>query len=229
MVRIIFVILLFTVGLPGHGQVFAPSFNPFSSCQPPSTFANQKVREILQTINASGIQVPNFILCKNYYVPNAYAQAYRIQQFDVVQIGYRIDYNPRWFGQSDVAVGNDWALVGVLSHEIGHLQHFLQLNRPSASNPVRDMYQAYIPQLAELRADKFAGFTLAKMGASLDDIISVQRTLFTLHGSLTHPNSLTRLQKLFEGYVDGGGANPAQVQAMMAEQQNLANRYTRWE
>jgi hypothetical protein len=83
----------------------------------------------------------------------------------------------------------DWAATGVMAHEIGHHLQGHTVRR-GGSNPE-----------SELEADKFAGFILQRMGASLDDSLAGWRQLGSDAPSLTHPPRKARLDAVTNGWI----------------------------
>lgn len=95
--------------------------------------------------------------------------------------------------------GNTWAPVSIMAHEIGHHLSGHTIT-PGGSQPP-----------TELEADKFSGFVLYKMGASLPD---AQKAMATLVADgpdgTTHPGRGKRLAAIEEGWQQacvqqGGG------------------------
>ncbi len=90
----------------------------------------------------------------------------------------------------------DWAATGVIAHEIGHhLQgHTIQAggSRPEV----------------ELEADRFAGFILQKMGATLDQALAGWKEFSNDQETLTHPGKQTRLAAVTNGWVAARDLNP---------------------
>lgn len=84
---------------------------------------------------------------------------------------------------------NNWAEVSILAHEIGHhlAGHTLLMekNRPDL----------------ELEADKFSGFILYKMGASLADAQIAMKTFSPDTGNSSHPGKKARLAAITNGWV----------------------------
>lgn len=104
--------------------------------------------------------------------------------------GY-ITYDPIWFGEMKRRYGFH-APVGVLAHEVGHIA--LGIRVP---NWIQDWSD-------EARADFFAGYSLAKLRA---DPRSIQAWLST-EGRMAdhrHPDGMTRIAVVREGYKKGGG------------------------
>jgi hypothetical protein len=85
----------------------------------------------------------------------------------------------------------DWAAVSIVAHEIGHHLSGHTLDREGSRPPM------------ELEADKFSGFILYKMGASLDQAKIAMISLADEEGSSTHPPRSARLAAITNGWVEG--------------------------
>ncbi len=99
-------------------------------------------------------------------------------------------YDPRLLAYTDQQSGNYWASMSILAHEIGHhLSGHTITNK--GSNPSD-----------ELEADKFSGFVLYKLGASLSQAKAAMETLGSETESLTHPAKQRRLEAIEKGWND---------------------------
>lgn len=217
---------------------YAQNYNPFSTCNPPAPYAIEVFKEVLKTARTYA-NIPPVTFCRNDFVPNAYAQVFGVPQniqlpngFWVQQMMpiYRIDYNPNFMGQADVSVNNKFAIVGILAHEIGHIEHFSHVGNPSDPASWKANYDLNVPWEKELRADEFSGYVLAKMGASTKDVVDTQRTIFSLHINPNYADSVTRLRRMFSGYRAGkdGGLSDKELNEVIEAQTNIANQYLRW-
>ena len=102
-----------------------------------------------------------------------------------------IGFNPAFIKEANQAAnGNSWAAVSIMAHEIGHhlAGHTIQ---PGGSQPP-----------IELEADKYSGFVLYKMGASLDDSLAAIKALVPEgSNSPTHPSQGKRISAITEGWM----------------------------
>ena len=135
------------------------------------------VKWIRKICQYSGLE-PNFVV-KSANVPNAAAAVVNGQRV--------ILYNPTFFNQMKAMTGADWASISVIAHEIGHHLQGHTLER-SGSRP-----------LIELQADKFSGFILAKMGASLSEV-SAGLSVLNFPATATHPSSYERINAVKKGW-----------------------------
>lgn len=96
---------------------------------------------------------------------------------------------------------NDWAPISIMAHEIGHHLSGHTLVPGGSQPPI------------ELEADRFSGFVLNKMGASLPDTTRAIETLIAEADGATHPGRAKRLKAVSAGWTDsceqGGKADCA--------------------
>ena len=86
--------------------------------------------------------------------------------------------------------GTDWSAISILAHEIGHHLQGHTLDG-LGSRPIK-----------ELQADKFSGFVLNKLGASLRNAQAAINELQSEQGSSTHPPKADRLAAIERGWND---------------------------
>jgi hypothetical protein len=121
---------------------------------------------------------------------------YRIVEADVkTAIAYikgsqrYIGYNPEFIKRVKKTAMTDWAAISVLAHEIGH--HLSgHTVKPKGINPGD-----------ELAADKFSGFILCQMGASLDEAKSALNSIGKEIDTINHPDIQSRLQAVSNGWL----------------------------
>lgn len=99
-------------------------------------------------------------------------------------------YNQRFMRKVRDTTKNNWSEISILAHEIGHhlSNHTFQF---TGSRPK-----------FELEADRFSGFVLQRMGASLDDAVAVMERMVSQKGSATHPARSARVAAVTNGWVD---------------------------
>lgn len=138
---------------------------------------------------ASGLSANFTIVAGN--VPNACATM--IYNSQTKELERYIIYNQTFMHNISNKI-NYWASISILAHEVGHHLngHSLQLggSRPSL----------------ELEADKFSGFILAKLGATLEDAQSAINSLVSEEGSVTHPPKSARLAAIANGWYQNSNA-----------------------
>ena len=165
------------------------ALNGFNS----SSEANDALDRILSTIGVS----KNFVMQECSNVSNASA-------LQVEGVRY-IFYNPQWMRN----VNNKTSYGGLftLAHEVGHhinghaLDWILYATESVNSKTLSER------RAQELEADEFAGFVLAKLGASLNETTAVIRGSVDNSDDTysTHPSLDKRLVSIKKGYLNGSG------------------------
>lgn len=97
-------------------------------------------------------------------------------------------YDPKLLSYSDSKSGSYWSSMSILAHEIGH--HLSGHTITSKGSNPKD----------ELEADKYSGFVLYKLGATLEDATNAIRTLGSTTGSTTHPPKSERIKAITQGW-----------------------------
>ena len=150
--------------------------------------AEDALNKILNVIGASR----NFLLVPCDEISNALAITYKGERY--------ILYDKSFLNKLEV-LSNDWSSLFVLAHEVGH--HINGHTRDFLISDKIDSQTFEERREEELEADEFAGFVLANLGASINDI----NELFDIIGAKgddtysTHPNKDKRIAASKRGYV----------------------------
>jgi hypothetical protein len=148
------------------------------------TSDNEAQTTLARIMNASGLPSNFKLIAGN--VPNACA----VLKYNTVtqSLDRYIIYNQTFMQKVKESI-NDWASISILAHEIGHhlSGHSLQAGGSR-------------PEL-ELEADKFSGFILQKLGATLEQSESAVNVLINEEGSSTHPGKSARLAAIANGWT----------------------------
>jgi hypothetical protein len=96
-------------------------------------------------------------------------------------------YDPQLIADIENITDHDWSAVFIFAHEIGH--HL-------AGHTLEQEYN----RDNELEADYFAGFILARMGATLDEAQSVMNLLLDHPNMTDHPPQAERLAAIKQGW-----------------------------
>ncbi|MEQ1713252.1 MAG: PAN domain-containing protein, partial [Hyphomicrobium sp.] len=110
-----------------------------------------------------------------------------------------IGFNRAFMQGLKKGVANEWPLVGIAAHEIGHHagnHNFLPMDNCKLNNEV------------ELEADFYAGFALGKMLVKLDDATSALHQL-PKDADCEHPGRLERIAVAKEGWQKATGVTIA--------------------
>ena len=149
--------------------------------------AENALEKILSVIGAS----KNFNLQQCDDINNALAITYK---------GDRYILYDKNFMKLITDYTDDWSSMFILAHEVGH--HINGHTRDAALGTILDETTLEKQRQEELEADKFAGFVLAKLGASLDQTVAAVNLVSTNEDDLylTHPNKNKRLEAINFGY-----------------------------
>ncbi len=143
----------------------------------PDEAANRAVDKILKYTGLN----KNFII-KAANVNNAEASIQGNTRF--------VLYSQEFMIRIKQITNTDWAAVSIMAHEIGHhLQGHTLLSggsRPSI----------------ELEADKYSGFILQKMGATLEQALAAMKAIPNENGTETHPGKQARLAAITNGWIE---------------------------
>jgi hypothetical protein len=149
--------------------------------------ADDALNDILAVIGAA----KNFYLIPCDKINNALALTYKGERF--------ILYDKDFIGKISKAT-NDWSGKFILAHEVGH--HINGHTRDFLIASLVDGLTNEKQREEELEADEFAGFIVAKLGASynqaselMDVISSVKDDKYS-----THPNKFKRLEAIKRGF-----------------------------
>ena len=137
----------------------------------------EALNALRRVLRHTGLE-PNFVI-RAANVPNAVASIQGKKRY--------VLYNQKFMMSVRDATNTDWGLTSILAHEIGHhLQGHTLVS--GGSRPE-----------SELQADKYSGFVLQRMGATLDQAQAAMQ-LTNEKGSETHPGRNARLAAIVNGW-----------------------------
>ncbi|TAE34008.1 MAG: hypothetical protein EAZ91_01480 [Cytophagales bacterium] len=111
--------------------------------------------------------------------------------FATVMGGQRfVIYDGAFMQRIDDVTNTDWSAISIMAHEIGHHLQGHTIDGKGAR-----------PQ-KELEADKFSGFVLHQLGASLEESFAAIRALGSDYPSATHPARAPRLEAIRKGWLE---------------------------
>ncbi len=116
-----------------------------------------------------------------------------------------IIYNVIFMEEIKKKSGQYWSLISIMAHEVGHHLSF------HLSKDIDD-------HTAELEADYFSGFVLAKLDATLEQALAAMRELGSPLSSKTHPKRDDRLQAIATGWKTGGSKKVPDITAVRTPQ-----------
>lgn len=144
--------------------------------------AEDRVRQIVDNIISYSGLPNNFKLYRTDFINNAFAA--------IVEGERIIVYDSKLFNNVDWYSDSFWSSVSILAHEIGH--HL----SGHTGNGLGSNHKT------EMEADKFSGFVLYKMGASLEQSLKAMNLLASEIDSETHPSKFKRLRAIKEGWEE---------------------------
>ena len=155
--------------------------------------AEDAVNKILSVIGAS--QKPILHACSN--INNAVAAVYKGQRY--------ILYDRDFMNSLTTGSNQYWSNMFILAHEVGHHINGHSLDIILYANDVIDPKSLEERRNQELEADEFAGFVLAKLGASLTETSKVISKLprISNENSSTHPSKDKRIKSVRIGFKKG--------------------------
>jgi hypothetical protein len=186
------------------------SFSPEKEITTKSIYGNNtdSDKAVVSILDQVGL-IKNFEVLESSAVDNAAAVVYNNERY--------ILYNHNFMEIANRISNNSWASISILAHEIGHHLQGHTLDNKGSRPPL------------ELEADKFSGFVLAKMGASLEDAQSAILNLVSEKPSDTHPSRSKRLKAIASGFADGtkkkNSLNINDVQVKSSNKNNAVGFY----
>ncbi len=126
------------------------------------------------------------IECSN--TDNCFATVLKGQRFIV--------YDAAFMQSIEEETETDWSAISIMAHEIGH---HLQGHTIDG--------QGGQPQ-KEIEADKFSGFVLHQLGASLEESLVAVKALGDEHATLTHPAKPARIDAIRKGWLEAEAMYP---------------------
>jgi len=155
-------------------------FNSFNEYEIPLLPPELRVVQIIDNIVKFSGLPNNFLIYRSDYINNAYASIVNGERIIV--------YDPKLFLDIELYSETYWTSVSILAHEIGH-----HLSGHTGDNIGSVPYK-------ELEADKFSGFILYKMGATLEQSLKAMKLIASDYESDTHPAKQRRLRSIIEGW-----------------------------
>ena len=155
--------------------------------------ANNAVDKILSVIGTS--QKPILQPCSN--INNAVAASYKGQRY--------ILYDKDFMESLTVGRNKYWSNMFILAHEVGHHINGHSLDIILYQNDVINPKSLSTRRSQELEADEFAGFVLAKLGATFDQTSKVLLNIPKISNDYdsTHPSTDKRIRAVKNGWEKG--------------------------
>lgn len=97
-------------------------------------------------------------------------------------------YGPAFFDSVRAASTNNFPVMSICLHELGHLLY----NHPLKSSEASKIF--------ENQADRYSGYQMCIAGASLEESVSAMRAFGNQESTETHPAMADRLEQIAQGY-----------------------------
>jgi tetratricopeptide (TPR) repeat protein len=171
--------------------------------------AENALDKILNTIGAS----KNFVLTPCSEINNAAATSYK---------GIRYILYDKEFMRSINSRTNNWSSLAIFAHEVGHHINGHALDLTMYAGGVVEAKSLANKRKQELEADEFAGFVMARLGASLDNALAFTRVFKEKDDTYdTHPSKSKRVNAVRKGFKKAGG------NSSLSNTNNSPTEYTR--
>jgi hypothetical protein len=181
--------------------------NSFSS----NLDADSALDRILDVVGLS----KNFVLAPCSDINNAVAVSFKGVRY--------ILYDPDFMSMLSSNTSN-WTNLFILAHEVGHHVNGHSLDLVLYAGEIIDAPELKKKREQELEADEFAGFVLAKLGASLN-----QSTLSVVSLSnkddkySTHPKRSKRELAIKKGYYRGSDKSNTTIETRISKKDEVSN------
>ena len=160
--------------------------------------AERVVERILQPVGLTR----NFVVVECPETDNCFATVVEGKRF--------IIYDGKFMRQIENLTRTDWSAISIVAHEIGHHLQGHTIDG-MGSRPQK-----------ELEADRFSGFVLHQLGASLDESLVAIRTLADHESTDTHPGRPVRVEAIRKGWEEAERMYPRGNKSTLSQQPPLA-------
>jgi hypothetical protein len=155
---------------------------PKEICNFLSFRSNQHAEEVVDQILRQVGLLRNFVVVECPNTENCFATVVDGQRYIV--------YDGAFMKRVENATNTDWSAISIVAHEIGHHLQGHTIDGKGAR-----------PQ-KELEADRFSGFVMQRLGASLDEALVAIKTLGDDKPTYSHPAKATRVEAIRQGWAD---------------------------
>ena len=172
----------------GYSQLKTPK----EICNYLSFRSNQHAEEVVDQILRQVGLLRNFVVVECPNTENCFATVVDGQRYIV--------YDGAFMKRVENATHTDWSAISIVAHEIGHHLQGHTIDGKGAR-----------PQ-KELEADRFSGFVMQRLGASLDEALVAIKTLGDDKATYSHPAKANRVEAIRLGWADAAGLAGNQTQ-----------------
>ena len=158
---------------------------PKEICNFLSFRSNQHAEQVVDQILRQVGLLRNFVVVECPNTENCFATVVDGQRYIV--------YDGAFMRRVENATNTDWSAISIVAHEIGHHLQGHTIDGKGAR-----------PQ-KELEADRFSGFVMQRLGASLDEALVAIKTLGDDKPTYSHPAKDVRVEAIRQGWNDAAG------------------------
>ncbi|MCU0341427.1 MAG: hypothetical protein MUE30_16230 [Spirosomaceae bacterium] len=180
-----------TEGFECHYFGYQAFKNPKDICHFLGFRSNQHAEEVVDKILRQVGLVRNFIVVECPNTENCFATVVDGQRYIV--------YDGAFMKRVENMTQTDWGAISIVAHEIGHHLQGHTING-KGSRPQK-----------ELEADRFSGFVMQRLGASLDEAVVAIKTFGDEKATYSHPAKAARVEAIRQGWLDAAniGTKPS--------------------
>ncbi len=161
---------------------YTGAVNPKTLCSDANIQSNGHAERVVDRILKPIGLLRNFSVMECPNTENCFATVVKGERF--------IIYDGAFMAQIEEDTETDWSAISIMAHEIGHHLQGHTIDGKGGQ-----------PQ-KEIEADRFSGFVLHQLGASLDESMVAIRALGNDHATRTHPAKGPRMEAVRKGWVD---------------------------
>lgn len=158
---------------------------PKEICNYLSFRSNQHAEAVVDRILKQVGLLRNFIVVECPNTENCFATVVDGQRYIV--------YDGAFMKRVENVTHTDWSAISIVAHEIGHHLQGHTIDG-KGSRPQK-----------ELEADRFSGFVMQRLGASLEESLVAIKTLGDDKASYSHPAKAFRIDVIRQGWMDAAG------------------------
>ena len=161
--------------------------NPNVVCSPKTPSNGHAERVVDRILRPIGL-MRNFKVIECSNTDNCFATVLKGQRFIV--------YDGAFMQKIEEETETDWSAISIMAHEIGHHLQGHTIDG-QGGQPIK-----------EIEADKFSGFVLHQLGASLDESLVAVRALGNERATSTHPAKPIRIEAIRKGWFEAEAMYP---------------------
>ena len=154
----------------------------------PTTNSNLHAERVVDRILKPIGLMRNFKVIECSNTDNCFATVLKGQRFIV--------YDGAFMREIEEETETDWSAISIMAHEIGHHLQGHTIDGRGAQ------------PLKEIEADKFSGFVLHQLGASLEESLVAVRKLGNEYATSTHPAKPARIEAIRKGWLEAEAMYP---------------------